>query len=657
MNQDQPVILQKRGQLTLLTGLALVAVPFLFQLPVWVGLLLLGQLALRAMLVAREQPPLPKWILLLFVLASMGVIFLQFHTLFGLGAGSALLLLMLGFKVLETRNHRDVMISLFLGYFAVTTAFLFNQNIILLPYLLLTAFVLTLALHQLNDVLGTQRLAKHLASAGLMFTLAVPVMVVLFVIFPRLSSPLWALPQADRGKTGISDTMSPGDISLLLQSNSPAFRVTFGKQQPPARKQRYWRGPVLDQFDGKRWFSSKPRRGSARPVVTAAGERTEYRITLEPHNRLWVFPLDIPVKVPAETTLDHHYVMRSRAPVKDLKQFSLTSSTTYRLVDEVDAWALHTATQLPDGIAPKARELAAKLKSGSPDDETYINRVLDYFNQQDFHYTLRPRQLQGDHIDDFLFSSRAGFCEHYASSFVVLMRLAGVPARVVTGYMGGQWNNNARYLLVRQSDAHAWAEVWIDGKGWIRVDPTGAIAPERIEASLVDALTDSNNLPMLQRISVLNQISLKWDMVNYYWGQWILAYDSGRQSQFLNKLGLSLNSVGKSLYTLFAGLLVILACWFVIFAVRYFRQPRDPVAASYDLFLRKLQGIGFTRKPHETARQFATRINARRPDLATEVVNITRSYQLNRYQRKMNTAATRQLQTLIRNFKPKKSPR
>ena len=210
---------------------------------------------------------------------------------------------------------------------------------------------------------------------------------------------------------------------------------------------------------------------------------------------------------------------------------------------------------------------------------------------------------------------------------------------------------------MRQSDAHAWAEVWIDGKGWVRVDPTAAIAPERVEASLVDALTDSNNLPMLQRISVLNQISLKWDMVNYYWGQWILSYDSGRQSQFLNKLGLSLNSVGKSLYTLFAGLLVVLACWFVIFAVRYFRQPRDPIAASYDLFLRKLQGIGFTRQPHETARQFATRINTRRPDLATEVASITRSYQQHRYQRKMNTAATRQLQTLIRNFKPKKSPR
>lgn len=644
--------LHYRAMFTLLTGLALAGMPFLFHLPVWIGLIFLAQLALFALRIHNEQRPLPKWLLILAAVIGLTGVFSQFHTLFGLDAGSALLLIMLGFKTLEIRTHRDAMLTLFLGYFVTITGFLFSQSLQFLPYLLFTAFVLTVALHQLNDFHGRQPLKRHLRSAVLMFVLAIPVMLVLFIVFPRLSSPLWALPQANQARTGMSDSMAPGDISQLLQSSAAAFRVSFENNQPPPKSLRYWRGPVLSQFDGSRWSKTRYRSIEGSTELKIAGEIQQYTITLEPHHRHWIFPLDMPVKAIQGTQLSTEYELLSHAPIREIKQFRLSSTTRYKLDNSMDASVLRAALELPENAAPKTRQLAAGLLAESENSSVYIQKVLSNFNQQPFSYTLQPKRLWGDHTDNFLFNTREGFCEHYASSFVVLMRAADIPARVVTGYLGGEWNKTANYLLIRQSDAHAWAEVWLQDQGWVRVDPTGAIAPSRISNSIAEALAHNSALPMFTRFAFLSRLSLQWDTLNYYWTRWVVDYDSGRQNSLLNKLGMGLQSWGGVLLRLLIGIMIIALSWTLIFSFQYWRQRPDPAVLSYKKFTRKLAGIGLPRLAHEAPLGYAERILQSRPDLKHAVQNITDYYTLLRYSKATDSETIKQLQEEVKSFRP-----
>lgn len=644
--------LQTRALFTLLTGLALAGLPFLFHLPIWIGILFLILLAVDALRLHNKQQPIPKLLLILAAAAGLAIILIQFHTLFGLGAGSALLLIMLGFKTLEIRTHRDAMLTLFLGYFVVITGFLFSQSLQFLPYLLVTAFVLTVALHQLNDFNGQQPLQQHLRSALLMFALAIPVMLVLFVVFPRLSSPLWALPQANQARTGISDSMAPGDISQLLQSSAPAFRVSFKNNQPPEKALRYWRGPVLSQFDGSRWSKTNYRNIKEATSLKVTGVLQQYTLTLEPHHRRWIFALDMPASTTQGTKLSAEYELLSQTPVRESRRFQLSSATQYKLDNNLDAQLLRLALELPEKSAPKTRQLATQLWAESKNAADYIQKVLAYFNQQPFSYTLQPKRLSGDHTDNFLFSTQEGFCEHYASSFVVLMRAAGIPARVVTGYLGGEWNDTAKYLLVRQSDAHAWAEVWLQEQGWVRVDPTGAIAPERINNSIMEALSDTSNLPILARFNLLNRLSLQWDTLNYYWTLWVVGYDSGRQNSLLDKLSLGLQSWGRTLITLLIGILIVALGWSLIFMLRYWSRRPDPVISSYQKLTRKLAGIGLARLPHEPPLKYAQRVIQTRPDLENTVRKIIGYYIQLRYSKESDPDQIKQLQKAVSNLKP-----
>ena len=544
------------------------------------------------------------------------------------------------------------MLTLFLGYFVVITGFLFSQSLQFLPYLLMTAFVLTVALHQLNDFHGQQPLRQHLRSALFMFALAIPVMLVLFVIFPRLSAPLWALPQANQARTGISDSMAPGDISRLLQSSSPAFRVSFEDNQPPPKSLRYWRGPVLSQFNGSRWSKANYRNVKEPTNLKITGGLQQYTLTLEPHHRHWVFPLDMPASATQGTKLSAEYELLSQTPIREIKRFKLSSATQYKLDNSLDALTLQFALELPENAAPKTRQLATQLWAESKNASEYIQKVLAYFNQQPFSYTLRPRRLLNDRTDHFLFTTQEGFCEHYASSFVVLMRAAGIPARVVTGYLGGEWNDTANYLLIRQSDAHAWAEVWLQEQGWVRVDPTGAIAPERINDSITEALSDTSALPMLTRFNLLNRLSLQWDTLNYYWTLWVVGYDSGRQNSLLDKLSLGLQSWGRTLMSLLIGALIIALGWALVFILRYWRQRPDPVISSYKKFTRKLAGTGLPRLPHEPPLKYAQRVIQSRPDLQNTVQKIIGYYTQLRYSKKSDSDEIKQLQKEVNSLRP-----
>ena len=644
--------LRRQALRALLTGLALAGSPFLFHLPVWIGLFFLGQLLLLAARTHLRFKPLPKRILLPAAMLGLGAVWLQFHTLLGLGAGSALLLIMLGFKTLEIRSHRDAMLALFLGYFVVITGFLFNQSLHYLPYLLVTAFVLTVALHQLNDLRGNQPLRQQIGSTLFMFALAIPVMLVLFVVFPRLSSPLWALPQASQARAGMSNSMAPGDIAQLLRSSEPAFRVSFADGEPPPKHLRYWRGPVLSRFDGRRWSRARLPKAATPTAIDIHGGTQQYTLTLEPHHRHWIFPLDMPVKAPDGTVLTAEYELSSDKPVNEIMQLQIVSATDYQLPDSPDTPTLHLALDLPNHAAPRTRQLARQLRAKAGTTEDYVRQVLDYFRHEPFRYTLQPQPLSGDPTDDFLLNTREGFCEHYASSFVVLMRAAGIPARVVTGYLGGDWNNTANYLLVRQSDAHAWAEVWLEDRGWVRVDPTSAIAPERIENNILDALDDTRALPIMTRFSFLNRLALQWDTLNYYWTLWVVGYDSDRQNRLLDRLGLGLQSWGKTLFSLLLGILLVVLVWAFVFALRQWRQRPDPVAAGYQQFTRKLARKGLPRQPHEAPLHYAERVIESRPDLRNAVRTIINSYARLRYGRQPHPEAITRFQETVKNFRP-----
>ena len=365
---------------------------------------------------------------------------------------------------------------------------------------------------------------------------AVPVMLILFVLFPRIPGPLWGLPQdANSGMTGLGDSLQFGNISNLTQNSSIAFRVQF-KGAAPAQNQLYWRGPVLWHQEDRHWTMSSSQIGLQPESLITQGTPIEYTITLEPHNRTWMLMLDMPTLIPADAKLTHDYSVVADKPVRTRTRYAGTSFNTYTLGANLGERERILSLQINEGENPKTVQLAKTWGVLSAADK--INIALNMYRQQPFVYTLRPPVLGDNPVDDFLFKSKRGFCEHYATSFVYLMRAAGVPARIVTGYQGGEFNPNGNYYIVRQSDAHAWAEVWLADKGWVRIDPTAAVSPERVESGLADALNDIDELPLMARNNNawLKKVYLNWDGVNNGWNQWVLGYDDKKQLDFLKKL-------------------------------------------------------------------------------------------------------------------------
>ncbi|RKZ67291.1 MAG: DUF3488 domain-containing protein, partial [Gammaproteobacteria bacterium] len=419
-------------------------------------------------------------------------IYVHFGTIVGRSAGVSLLVLLAGFKVLEINHHRDFYVSCFLGYFLVVTNFLFTQTIGTAVYMACTIFVMTLSLVSFND---TQKKLSIRASGKITATLllqSIPVMLVLFLLFPRISGPLWGMPDdTHSGLTGIDDEMSPGSISQLIQSNKVAFRVDF-KNTRPVPSQLYWRGPVLLHTDGKTWSRGESEHHAAISLETLS-DPVDYTVTLEPHNRKWLYALEMPGHSPeldsAQSWMSSDFQLLTRNPVKRRIRYDMTSYPKYRITG-LHKNELQTALQLPKRQHGKTKALMHEWQNEGLSEDQIIDRALKLFNEDNFYYTLTPSLLQKDRVDEFLFETKQGFCEHYASAFVVMMRAAGIPARVVLGYQGGEYNPVGDYLVVHQRNAHAWTEVWKQGQGWSRIDPTAAVSPLRIIEGIESALPD-----------------------------------------------------------------------------------------------------------------------------------------------------------------------
>jgi transglutaminase-like putative cysteine protease len=637
----------------LLAALVMVIVPHVARLPWWSSLLaaMLFVWRLYIMLYGLTLPR--KWLLYLIAGGTLCGLYIQYGRVLGRDSGVNLLVIMLALKLLELATLRDAMVLAFIAYFLIITNFLYSQSIPTALYLLAAVLVITATMVGLQYRVSQPGYRAQLQTAGTMLLQAAPMMLILFLLFPRVQGPLWGLPQDTlAGVSGLSDEMSPGSVSSMLLSDAIAFRANFDADIPPLNR-LYWRGPVMWDFDGYTW--SVPRVPYAvRREFQSLGSPTEYSITLEPHSRRWLFALDLPATIPQRATMTNDYQLLYQTGVNSRMRYEMTSYLTYRDNAEPTRYEIQRALRLPRNSNPRSVELAHGMRARAPNDRSYIAAVLAMYRSQDFYYTTTPPRLGENSVDEFLFQTRAGFCEHFASSFAVLMRAAGVPARVVTGYQGGELNNVGNYLIVRQADAHAWDEVWLGNEGWVRIDPTAAVSPARVEAGVAAAVPEGETLPLLLRGDYpwLRKARLTWDSLANSWNQMVLGYSPDRQRRLLRHVGIN-DATWKTLTLIMFGVTGTITLILAAVMLQKLRAARpDPVAAAYQRFCKALARRGIARHPSEGPDAFRKRAIAVRPELATPIAAITDLYIVLRYGEKSSEAEIAHLKHAVRAFVP-----
>lgn len=635
----------------LLLALLLVTLPHVERLPWWVTLLCTMLLGWRVYITWHALHMPPKWLLFLIAGGAVGGIYIQYGRLLGRDSGVTLLVVMLALKLLEMAAFRDAMVLIFLCYFLVITNFLYSQSIPTAAYLLLVVWVITATLIGFQFRQRQPGYRYQFRSAGTMLLQSVPLMLVLFVLFPRVPGPLWGMPQdAAAGTTGLSDEMSPGSVSKLLSSDAIAFRASFRSEVPRAN-QLYWRGPVMWDFDGYTWTAS--RSGiSLQHEVQRSGTPFDYTVTVEPHNRRWLFALDVPLRAPPPARLTGDFQILSPVPVSRRTRYDMISHPQWRDATDLSPFDRQRALALPPRSNPRSAALAERMRRTAPDDKAYVTAVLAMFRSQNYYYTTTPPLLGQNPVDEFLFTTQAGFCEHYASAFAVLMRAAGIPARVVTGYQGGEVNYVGAYLTVRQADAHAWTEVWFREDGWVRVDPTAAVSPNRVEAGIAAGAPQSEALPRQLRgeYEWLQRARMTWDSVTNSWNQLVLEYTQERQFQLMQRIGID-NATWQKLATImFIAATAITLVIGILMLRRLHALRPGPLIAAYAQFCAKLRRHGIARHPSEGPAAFARRAGASHPQFRERVEDVSARYIALRYGPGADEAALREFVLAVRSF-------
>lgn len=571
-----------------------------------------------------------RWLLIPLVIGGSSAVHYEFGSLFGRDAGVAMLVMLMAMKLLELKSRRDAMVIVTLAYFLLLTHFFYSQGIATGFWLLAAMWIVTATLVRLHGG-PASKLRPSLRYAGQLCLQALPFMLVLYLLFPRIAGPLWGLPEdAHAGKTGLSEQMSPGSIANLVQSGEIAFRVHFDGPIPASDK-LYWRGPVMEDFDGTTWRPLPLR--YAPEQIEPLSSPISYETTLEPHNQRWLLALESPGKLPAGGSLNGRLTANASQPINLRQRFQLTSSIDYRFNRQEDAGVLRRNLQLPAGFNPETAKLALAWRASGKSPQAIVDQALQMFAGREYAYTLQPPLLGKNSIDDFLFRSKRGFCEHYAAAFVVLMRGVGIPARAVGGYQGGERNPLDGYLVVRQSDAHAWAEVWLAERGWVRIDPTAVVAPARVETGIADALPQGElQAGLLQsRADWIRKLRYRWEAINNAWNQQILGYDPQRQRELLSRLGLpdiGWQNLAILLGTICCLLLVLLTAWTL-----YQRPQRDPALRLWHKALRHLTRRQVNWAPWETPLALARRVRAEQPEMAAAFERVVEAYLQTRYGR------------------------
>ncbi|MEI7429332.1 MAG: DUF3488 and transglutaminase-like domain-containing protein [Betaproteobacteria bacterium] len=606
-----------QSELPWLLSVALATIaPHAEHLPLWLSLLTAAILLWRLWL-WRQNAALPgRWVLALVAITIAAGIGWEYRTLVGRDAGVALLVFFMALKPMELHGRRDAIVIVMLGFFLLLTHYFYSQSIPTGLWLIAATTLLVATLIRLHG--DAQPVKTILRQAVLLLAQALPFMLIIFLLFPRVQGPLWGLPQdAYSGLTGLSERMSPGSLDNLIQSGAIAFRVQFAGELPE-KTDRYWRGPVFIDYDGKTWRARPPYlqpRGKA-PAIEPGSQAFSYIITLEPHNLRWLLPLDFPVTLAEGSALTSTLETMVREPVRQRARYSFTSNVDAVANRQESAAMLQQSLRLPAGLNPRARELAVSWQSKFKTPEMISSAALLHFRQKAFYYTLQPPLLGQHAVDEFLFDTQSGFCEHYASAYVFLMRAAGVPARVVAGYQGGEINPVDGYLTVRQSDAHAWAEIWLAERGWIRIDPTAAVAPSRIEQGIEAALPANDALPAMVRIDSewLRDLRNNWEAANNAWNQWVLGYNPQRQRELLSRLGLhepDWRNMTAILATLCGIVLGLITLWTLLH-----RRTETPAQRLWMRFCRQLERLGIKRHEWEGPFDFTARVARQQPEFA-----------------------------------------
>nr|WP_315216988.1 DUF3488 and transglutaminase-like domain-containing protein [uncultured Duganella sp.] len=612
----------KADTLLLLVAALMVLAPHFAHLPPWVSLAVCATLLWRAAITWRGKRMPPMWLLVPVAVAAMAGVYLTYRTLLGRDAGVAMLTLLLAFKLLEMRAKRDLFVVIFLSFFVLLTSFFYSQTMPAALFMAATLIVLLTAQQSFQYTGTVPPLARRLRTSAKLFLLAAPLALLMFIGFPRVQGPLWGMPgDAHSGRSGISDSMAPGTLSSLAQSDEVAFRVRFLDQVPP-QNQLYWRSIVLGDYDGRTWTRVPRRRGAQRTdiAISVRGQPIRHEVTMEPTGKRWLALLELSgprFSVPGFNVRESDELeLFTMEPVARRVRYAASAYVDFQLQANEQPENLMRWLELPHGFNPRTLALAQQLKqavpptaNGQPDAGQLSRQVLSMFRRDTFSYTLQPPLAGRDMVDDFLFTSKAGFCEHYSGAYVVLMRAMGVPARVVTGYQGGEMNPLDGYLTVRQSDAHAWAEIWLPAQGWRRVDPTGAVAPERIARNLARALPAPSAFGFGQFIALQNdpdswlaQLRFRFAALNNSWNQWVLDYNPDRQRSFLAELG----SVFGNWRSALGAALVCALAWLLHW--RRQRRPAAPLDGLYQAFCRLQARHGYARRPDEGPLSYAARL-------------------------------------------------
>jgi transglutaminase-like putative cysteine protease len=620
----------------LLVAQVLVIIPHLSHLPLWIVGLWLGCAVWRIQILRMRAGYPHAWIKAGLMLGTAVGVLLSRGSLIGLDAGVVLLVAAFILKLLEMRTRRDALVVIFLGFFVVVSAYLFDDSMLAALFSLLPVTALLAALIGLQQSsVAAQPWATARLAAGLLLQ-AVPLMLLLFVFFPRLG-PLWALPQpSERAVSGLAESMTPADIAELSRSSGLAFRASFVGEVPP-HEQLYWRALTFERFDGRRWSQSSVAQLSLTSAWEKRGEPLRYSIVMQPSSQSWLFALDV-----AETSLENtrqmsDYRLQRGRPVERTLLYQVTSWPAALREPAASSDSLRGALQLPEGGDPRSRAWGAELKRHYPHADALVQAVLSHFNREPFGYTLRPPRLGLNSIDDFLFESRNGFCAHYAGAMTFVLRAAGIPARVVAGYQGGEYNPGGGYVQVRQFDAHAWVEYWQAGKGWLSVDPTFQVAPERIELGLEEALVDEQSFlegspfsPLRYRqFGWLNQLRLGWDNLNHGWQRLVLGYQGAQQLELLQRWFGRIDAHVLVLSLVGGGglLLGLLALWLF----KPWQRERDPQQRLFRRFEQLLARHAVPRQPGEGARAFAERAALALPGQAQAIGNFAAAFEAQRY--------------------------
>lgn len=634
---------ETRDTLFMLALIAWTIAPHLAHLAPWVGLMCATVLVWRGGLALRQAPLPSRWWLVGLLVVAAALTFRTERTLLGKDAGVTLLVVLMALKTLELRARRDALVVFFLGFFLVLTQFLYSQSAATAVAMTLSVWGWLTALTLAHMPAGRPRLAEAAALAGRAALVGTPVMVALFLLFPRIG-PLWAMPGTG-AQTGLSDQLQLGDVAKLALDDSIALRLRFDGPEPPA-EQLYLRGPVLTDYDGQRWRAdvfTPPADAAEAPAATAPVYR--YEMTLEPLRTAWLPLLEGTRQAPkANPTLpglpsrpDQAGQWRLLRPLQERVQLQAETDLQGPPDTQLRPFEQRRLLALPAGRHPRTRAWAVALRERpewrAATPEALAAAVLGHIRRAPFVYTLEPGAYGADPVDEFWLDRREGFCEHYAAAFVVVMRAMGVPARIVTGYQGSDFLRQDGYLVVRQSHAHAWAEYWQAGRGWIRADPTGAVAPERIRRS--QALQAPPGLlgGALEAVSPdLRQRLRHWaEVLDHRWNQWVLGY--GRQAQFdlLGRLGVpspDLLVLARVLVGLVAVVGLAGAAW-----AWWDARRQSPWQRLRQRIARELARCGVEVRPSDTLATLAQRLRAQRGDAADEAARSLLALEQHRYGR------------------------